>query len=80
MPNMAARLLSFAFFAMKMRVEIDYLAKRSPAFLSTVFCWAFFVACLARAVFSDAMAERLFNSDTLTYYLVAEDVIRERAF
>ena len=63
-----------------MRVEIDYLAKRSPAFLSAVFCWAFFVACLARAVFSDAMAERLFNSDTLTYYFVAEDVIRGAPF
>ena len=65
---------------MKTRIEIDRLVKRSPAFLSAAFCWAFYVACLARIVFSDTMAAHLFNSDTLTYYLIAEDVIRDAPF
>ena len=76
----ARGLLSFALLAVKTRIEIDRLVKRSPAFLSAAFCWAFYVACLARAVFSDAMAAHLFNSDTLTYYLIAEDVIRDAPF
>ena len=65
---------------MKTRIEIDRLAKRSPAFLAAAFCWAFYVACLARAVFSDAMALRLFSSDLLIFYLAIEDALRGAPF